>query len=70
MDKVQEDETKPYEYKYQARNILKTLQVQIVVSRQADHKLKESKIFSLADAILDFKVGVNFFDCEEFFDAE
>lgn len=59
------DETKPFEYKYQARTLLKTLKERLAAQGPSD-----SVLFKLAECIIDFKLGVNFFDSEEFHDAE
>lgn len=61
-----EDETKPFEEKYKARKIIKGL----LSTLKSTFKSETSLFYRLSEAILDFKYGVNFFDCEEYHDAE
>lgn len=61
-----DDETKPFDEKYKARSIIKAL----LSTLKSTFKSETSLFYRLSEAILDFKYGVNFFDCEEYHDAE
>jgi predicted component of type VI protein secretion system len=66
QDKVVEDETKPFDEKYKAREIIKRLLSTLL----STYKSEDSLYYRLSEALLLFKYGVNFFDSEEFHDAE
>ncbi|TNV82669.1 hypothetical protein FGO68_gene10000 [Halteria grandinella] len=68
-EKMIDDESKPFEYKYQARKILQALNAKLKEFQSVDEH-KQSPLLTLTNSLLSFKLGVNFFDCEEFHDAE
>ncbi|CDW81364.1 kif1-binding protein homolog [Stylonychia lemnae] len=69
MDKLNDDESKPFLFKYQAREKYKKLLENDYLNPKSNSQ-QQSQIIDCATAIVKFKLGLNFFDCEEYSDAE
>ena len=67
MDKIEEDESRPFDFKYAARDILKKTLNDLNLSKRV---WQHSEVMKLALVNLLFKLGVNYFDSEEYSDAE
>eukprot|EP00347_Sterkiella_histriomuscorum_P007379 403349164 len=69
MDQVVEDESKPFDLKYQARDRYKKLLENdyLNMNTQSQH---QSQVILCAIGMIKYKLGVNYFDCEEYSDAE
>lgn len=71
MEKEADDETRPYQQKYEAREILrKLLKNKYLQPTASGSSEEESQVLNCTKALIKHKLGLNLFDCEEYSDSE